>query len=414
MVHQVPNTLTAVDKKKHGKKRRVISQGFSDAALKGHEDVVIQQIQQLCNQLRMTEDGKTVPAGEWAPARNMAKWSDYFTFDVMSNIIFGVPWSTLRSPTYRFVPEVIEKSNVRIGTISQAPELMLFRLDKYLFPAAIAARDRFILFIGEMIAEGIKVAKQSHKGVFALLTNAKDPETGLPLKMKELAGESATLIVAGTDTSSTALAACFFYLCHHPDAYNRAAAEIRSTFENPEDIHMGPKMAQCKYLRACIDEAMRMSPSAASALWREAEGKGAMVDGQFIPGGVDVGTCIYSIHHNPEYYPQPFSYIPERWLKDDTSPVRGQGNPSAAFNPFSIGPRSCIGKSLAYVELHLTLAHVLLAFDFRLAVGEPREVGEGKENAEYGRHRVNEFQLYDHLTCAKNGPFVEFCPRIMA
>jgi cytochrome P450 len=198
MVHQAFNTLTAIDKKKHGKKRRVMSQGFSDAALKSHEDVVLKQVSQLCTQLRITEDGHPVGEGQWAPPKNMAHWSDYFTFDVMSNIIFGVPWSTLRSPTYRFVPGAIAESNVRVGTIGHAPLLTLFRMDKYLFPASIAARNRFIKFIDEMLKEGIKAASKTGKGVFALLTNAKDPETGLPLKMKELAGESATLIVAGT------------------------------------------------------------------------------------------------------------------------------------------------------------------------------------------------------------------------
>jgi cytochrome P450 len=118
----------------------------------------------------------------------------------MSNIIFGVPWSTLRSPTYRFVPEVIEKSNVRVGTLAQSPELSLFRLDKYLFPEAIKARDIFIKFVDEMLAQGIEAAAKTGKGVFATLANAKDPETGLPLRNRELGGESATLIVAGMNS----------------------------------------------------------------------------------------------------------------------------------------------------------------------------------------------------------------------
>jgi cytochrome P450 len=223
------------------------------------------------------------------------------------------------------------------------------------------------------------------------------------------------LTVTGTDTTSTALASCLFYLCHNARAYERAAAEVRNAFSSTEEIRMGPKMNQCAYLRACIDESMRMSPSAAGTPWRESEAGGAFIDKQFIPEGIEVGTCIYSIHHNPAYYPQPFSFLPERWLSDEAHKVNQiPGLAHAAFNPFSIGPRSCIGKSLAYVELALALAHVLYSFDFRLAVGELGEVGEGRDNAEYGRHRVDEFQLQDHITSAKDGPYVEFRPRTAA
>ncbi|WEW56697.1 hypothetical protein PRK78_002145 [Emydomyces testavorans] len=358
MVHRAPNTLTVIDKVKHGKKRRIISQGFSDAALKAYEPVILKQVQQLRTQLMVDNEGREVPSDSWSPSKNMARL------------------------------EVIEKSNVRVGTLAQAPELTFMRLDKILFPEAIKARDKFITFIDEILREGIKAASKSGKGVFATLTNAKDPETKQPLGMKELGGESATLIVAGTDTTSTALAASFFYLSHNRAAYERVTAEIRSVFHSLEEIKLGPQMNQCIFLRACIDESMRMSPSAASSLWRETEKNGATVDSEYIPAGVDVGTCIYSIHHNPAYYPQPFSFHPERWISDEAHKVDGDvALARSAFNPFSIGPRSCIGKGLAYVELQLALAHILWAFDFRLALGEQGLIGEGSQGAEYGRHR---------------------------
>lgn len=176
---------------------------------------------------------------------------------------------------------------------------------------------------------------------------------------------------------------------------------------------MGPKMHQCTFLRACIEESMRMSPSAASSLWREVTDTGAEVDGEYIPPGVDVGTCIYSIHHNPAYYPHPFTFCPERWIAKEAQLFQSDIELArSAFNPFSIGPRSCIGKGLAYVELSLVLSHVLWAFDLRLAPGELGHVGEGKVDSPFGRHRVNEFQLFDHLTSAKHGPFLKFKPRI--
>ncbi|KAL1970236.1 hypothetical protein VTN77DRAFT_5396 [Rasamsonia byssochlamydoides] len=306
MVLRAPNTLTVIDKRTHGKKRRIISQGFSDVALKTHEDVILEQIQNLCMRL-----GEQADTHSWSSGKDMARLSDYFTFDVMSNIVF----------------------------------------DEVLFGEAIQARDQFITFIDEMLQEGIK----SSKGVFTMLTNAKDPETGQPLSMRELRGETATLIVAGTDTTSTALAVCFFYLSHNNKAYHRTAEEVRSMFHSADENRMGPQMNQC------------------TALWREAE-EGAVVDGKDIPQGVEVGTGIYSIHHNPAYYPQPFAFLPERWLpKEATNKAQAEDVlhlAHAAFNPFSIGTRSCIGKGLAYTELHLALAHILWSFDFRLAEGK--------------------------------------------
>ena len=215
-------------------------------------------------------------------------------------------------------------------------------------------------------------------------------------------------VIAGTDTSSTAMAAVFFYLAHNPHAYARAVREIRDTFATVEDIRMGPKLNSCVYVRACVDEAMRMSPSVGSTLYREISPGGTVIDGEFIPAGTDVGTSIYSIHHNPTYFPEPFLYSPERWLVGEgVSTPASIESAYSAFNPFSIGPRSCIGKGMAITELMLTMAMVCWHFDFKLAEGD---TSGGKEfgGEGFGRHRPNEFQLYDHVTAGKNGPMIHF------
>ncbi|KAH8693928.1 cytochrome P450 [Talaromyces proteolyticus] len=413
MVHRATNTLTETDRKKHGKKRRLISQAFSDSTLKSYEDAVLTHVQQLCDEL-VSNEGKPVPKDEWAPAKNISRWCDYFTFDVMTSVIFGVEWSALREEKYRYVPDSIEQSNVRIGTLLEAPGMKGWKiLDKYLFGAAIIARNQFIKFINEILREAMRVTGKTKKGAFALLISAKDPETGEPLNIKELGGETATLVVAGTDTTSTALAAALFYLAHYPEAYKKLSAEVRTAFLSSDEIHLGSQLSQCAYLRACIDEAMRMSPSAPGCLWREAEAEGVKVDDKYIPKSMDVGTCIYSIHHNPEYYPDPFGYHPERWLVNDplSTPYRGSVVPSAPFTPFSLGSRSCIGKGLAYVELTLTLAHLFWKYDFQLVEDNRRHVGEGKPHAEFGRHRVDEFQMHDHVTATKDGPWLRFKSR---
>lgn len=166
-------------------------------------------------------------------------------------------------------------------------------------------------------------------------------------------------------------------------------SEVRAAFKSQDDIQMGGTLNGCTYLRACIDEALRLCPPAGSALWRQVLKGGIRVDGNFIPEGYDIGTGLYAVHHNPAHFPDPAKFIPERFTDPEVS--------NAAFAPFSVGPRSCIGKSLALTELLLTMAHVLFAFDFKKA----EEDGEAKL-----------FVTRDHITAVKDGPLLRFRARI--
>lgn len=104
----------------------------------------------------------------------------------------------------------------------------------------------------------------------------------------------------------------FFYLSRNPKAYARLATEIRTTFTSASEIHQGPLLKRCTYLRAVIDETMRMSPSALTPTWREQEatsvaaGEHFIVDGHDIPPGTQVAISQYSLQHNPKYFPEPF------------------------------------------------------------------------------------------------------------
>ncbi|MCJ1251900.1 hypothetical protein MMC30_009138 [Trapelia coarctata] len=202
-----------------------------------------------------------------------------------------------------------------------------------------------------------------------------------------------------------------FYLSRYPACYEKLAAEIRSTFLDSSDIHSGPVMMSYPYLRACINETMRMSPPAGGAMWREVEPPGACIDGYLVPEGYDVGTSMYAIHHNEVYYPDSYTFTPERWLQDETNSEAAVERAYSALNPFSLGPGGCVERSLACMELSGTLAMLIWHLDFRRPQGQRGRLGEGTEGLRNGRHRVNEFQLVDHLTSLKDGPFVEFCWR---
>jgi cytochrome P450 len=222
-------------------------------------------------------------------------------------------------------------------------------------------------------------------------------------------------IIAGSDTTSTAMAATLFYLVRAPAALRKVTDEIRAKFNDVEEISQGPALNSCTYLRACIDEAMRMSPSVGGIVPREVLPGGLHVDGEFIPEGTVVGVPHYTIHHNPAYYPDPFTYIPERWVAGShksTGVVVSESEVEkahSAFCPFSVGPRGCIGKGLAYVEMSTTLARMLYLYDLRKSPG--LDPGEGNPSMEWGRQRVGEYQLIDQFTSLKDGPLVEFRKR---
>jgi cytochrome P450 len=287
-----------------------------------------------------------------------------------------------------------------------------WHLDKILFRKIAASRAQYMAYSKTQALERTKLGLDDadRKDFFYHLLHAKDPETGQQgFTPAELWGESNLLIIAGSDTTSTALAATFFYLTHSdPAILRQAASEIRSTFAAVEDIVHGAKLSSCHYLRACLDEAMRMSPPVGGALPRHILPGGLSIADTHYPAGIDICVPHYTIHHNPAYYPDPFTYDPTRWLPDLAAPgvAAFHERAQSAFCAFSIGPRGCIGRGLAYVEMMVTVARTVFLFDMRVAAGS--SLGAGKEGFEEGRRREGEYQLKDTFTSMKDGPMLQF------
>lgn len=192
------------------------------------------------------------------------------------------------------------------------------------------------------------------------------------------------------------------YLSESSGSYRRAAREVRKTFKSREDIRIGPMLNSCTFLRACIDEALRLSPPAASVPWREVERGGTQIDSTAVPGGTGVGVGIYSIHHSPLYYEDPFKYEPGRWLRSELPEQTSHTAQSSKepHMPFLTGPRSCVGKPLAITQLMIVAARLLWEFDFAPATGNPCWEGPDID--------PSEFMFEDHLSAVCHGPLLRF------
>lgn len=277
-----------------------------------------------------------------------------------------------------------------------------------------------------------------HSDIWATLLASRDPKTGEAFSKEELISEATLFIIGGTDGMITATVSTLFYLVHNPRVLGRLVKEIRTTFplatncigKPVSEVHCpiefaSQKLQSLTYLTACIDEAMRISPPVPSILPRVVGPGGMVVDGEFFPAGVTLGVPHYSLHRSEVFWPNPSSYIPERWISGEKNGTEGVGPMSdrfprsgkgwantksgigqaPAFTPFGAGRGSCIGKYLAYQEMSFLLARMLWVYDIRQ--DPANSLGEGTGESAWGRGCRDEFQLFDRFVSSQMGPVLQ-------
>ncbi|EHK97881.1 putative Cytochrome 67 [Glarea lozoyensis 74030] len=258
--------------------------------------------------------------------------------------IAGYAFEMLEREDNRHVIDLIGNAAHMHLILGTNPTIKTLGLNKVLFSKIYNMRMQYMAYSKAQAAERQKVGLDTdRKDFFYYLLNARDPETGQGFTGPELWGESNLLIIAGSDTTSTALASAFFYLVHNPSTLANLTKEIRTKFDDVEQIHTSPELNSCHYLRAVIDESMRLSPPVGGILPREVLAGGLEIDGHHIPAGTVVGVPHYAIHHNPSYYPDPFTFNPDRWIAESPAETKDTvALAQSAFCPFSVGPRGCI------------------------------------------------------------------------
>ncbi|MCJ1443830.1 MAG: hypothetical protein MMC23_004330 [Stictis urceolatum] len=401
------NVFTAVDKGMHRFKRKILDQGFSDRSIKAFEPRILNQIDQFVRNFTTSASTSASSKG-WSAPVNMTSACRHLGYDIMGEFGFGQSFDLQTKTANHFLIDAVEATATRAGAYVQYPRLKSLNLEILVARRLYVMRKKYLDLMSSLVKSRRALANDARNDLFSHAVDAKDPETGRQFSEDELWAESRFLLIAGADTASTSLASLFFYLTGNPDVYEKLAKEVRSTFKSPEEIRMGPKINSCTYLRAVIDEAMRMSPPISSTLWREILSPGLTLDSDFVPPGVVVGASPYAVHHNPDIFPDPYSFKPERWIESKENPKEVLEKAKHGFSPFSLGSRSCAGRTMAYAELSDTVARTIWWCDFKRAEGDLGKVAEGHEGVRGPRGRKGEFQMFDHITCNHDGPFVVF------
>lgn len=178
-----------------------------------------------------------------------------------------------------------------------------------------------------------------------------------------------SFLTAGAETSATTLAATVWFLSQPENAHclEQLQLEVRTGAATYDDL-TGDAVLSLPYLHAVLEETMRIMPPAPIGPQRVSPGE--TVDGLYIPKGVYVSADLWTIGHDPRNVEDPETFRPGRWLdgEDQMKTKKKKKEKKKPYSqPFSIGPRSCIGVNLAWLEMKLTIAKMVYAFDWRLA-----------------------------------------------
>ncbi|KAK6189176.1 hypothetical protein LQW54_013541 [Pestalotiopsis sp. IQ-011] len=339
---------------------------------------------------------------------DISKPASWFGFDVITTIAFGRPLNMLHSDGFRWVPRCLQDASTFLywaGFARYLPVARWFLGSSW--PSRLGMTDAVEAQRYQDLAES-QVQKRADR---MAAEKSGDPEdifgrlikTNLYSKF-DLRADSSLLIAAGSDALRLTLGATLFYCGRHPDVLERLAAEIRNCGEALENI-TDTTLSSLKYMRACLDEAMRLTPPLLSSVPREVDTGGVVVDGIAVPAGMSVGTSTYALHRNSAIFPRPDEYVPERWLERPVDPKT-----IAAFNPFLKGPRACPGKMIAYLAMQSALFHLIYRYDLVIAdEGIKHKKIMGKLG--YTGTRGDEYMVHDCILGYAEGPMIQIRPR---
>lgn len=266
--------------------------------------------------------------------------------------------------------------DIGIGFSAQAQSVFLALMPDW-FPApALRQKNRgakkFNHILERLIAQRRKLGEaNSPQDLLTALMFSKDPETGESMDDEQLRGELLTLYVAGHETTATTLSWAIHFIAQYPEVARKLLAEVallEGKLPTVEDLSRLP------YSKLILQETLRMRPP----VWfmQRQSAVPLTINGHSYPKNAMFFIFVYANHHNPAVFPNPNTFIPERWANDAEKNL-----PKGAYIPFSTGARICIGNGFAMMEAQLLLIllmqryHITLLDEPQIAKGTPIILG---------------------------------------
>ncbi|KAK4443291.1 cytochrome P450 [Podospora aff. communis PSN243] len=359
--------FSLLDEEEHLARRQQMAPGYSgkeNLSLESSIDVHIQELVELIRSKYLSTDKETKPM-------DFAKKVQYLTLDVISNVGFGKPFGDVKAD--EDLNEYLEAGETGLAVVSVGAALGLTwllqwsPLAKIMGPSEkdLVGFGRMLATARELVHDRLKRDTSGKSDMFASFVRHG-------LDTDQLVSESVLQVVAGSDTTATALRCIFLYLMTHPRVYAKLQAEIDTVSRtSASGIISDADARKLPYMQAVIKEGMRVHPPVTTTIGKRVPDGGdtVVVNGKqvFLPGGVNVSQATLAVQHNKDIFGDDVAdFRPERWLLEKDEKRLAEMNRANELI-FGYGRYQCLGKSIAMMEIGKTVFELMKSFDWCLA-----------------------------------------------
>jgi cytochrome P450 len=359
-----PRSLLLLEGSEHLDRRRLMLPPFHGERMRAYESVI--------------EEIVTAEIDSWPLDREFPihPRMQAVTLEVILRVVFGVTEPARLTRLRELVPGVLH------GTASPALQIFALLAGRIGSQGPLRRFEGVVEEVDEELLELIRERRadpevEDREDILSALVTARFKD-GTGMSDAELRDQLMTLLIAGHETTATALAWTFDLLLHHPAELGRLRAELAEGGD--------------EYLRATISESLRLRPVVPIAGRRLAAE--LRINGYTLPAGADVTPAIWLTHTRADTYPDPYAFRPERFL--------GEGADTYAWIPFGGGVRRCLGASFAEFELRIALREIIGRCELRAT--RPDAERAGRRNVTFSPRRGTPVMLSERRPAAEPVP----------
>ncbi|KAK7416002.1 hypothetical protein QQZ08_012155 [Neonectria magnoliae] len=270
------HSVISANRDNHRRQRRVLAHGFSAQSMVDQQDLIQSYVNLLIQRLREN-------CGDGKRPLEVTSWFNWTTFDIIGDLVFGEPFGCLENSNYHPWISLIFS---RIRTSSVSTVIRRFPFGSH-FIKILLSKKALRRFHAHFQMTQEKVAKRLEmEGPRAdFMESMASRNDNLQMSHPEILDNASLLIIAGSETTATALSGTTYLLASHPDVLAKVADEVRSSFDCEEDINL-LSVQKLSYMLAVLHEALRVHPAVPTPSPRRAQPGGDTICGQYVPEGV--------------------------------------------------------------------------------------------------------------------------------